>query len=74
MDFITHLSESDGYNAICVIMCRLTKRGHFYAITDEFSAKDLANLLYERIYPLHGLPLQIISDKGTQFTAELFQK
>ena len=44
------------------------------ATTNEFSAKDLARLLYDRIYPLHGLPLQIISDRGTQFAAELFQE
>ena len=71
---ITQLPGSDGYDAICVIVDRFTKHAHFYAITNEFSAKDLARLLYDRIYPLHGLPLQIISDRGTQFTAELFQE
>jgi transposase InsO family protein len=74
IDFITQLPESNGYNAICVVVDRLTKRGHFFAITNQFSAKDLALLLYDRIYPLHGLPLQIISDRGTQFAAELFQE
>jgi hypothetical protein len=74
IDLITQLPESDGYNAICVVVDRLTKRAHFYPITNEFSAKDLANLLYERVWTLHGLPLQIISDRGTQFAAELFQE
>ena len=53
---------------------RLLKRAHFFPITNEFSAKDLAQLFYDRIYPLHGLPIQIISDRGTQFAAELFQE
>ena len=74
IDLITQLPESDGYNAICVVVDRLTKRAHFYAITNEFSARDLAQLLYDRVYPLHGLPMQIISDRGTQFAAELFQE
>ena len=74
IDLITQLPESDGYNAICVVVDRLTKRAHFFSITNEFSAKDLADLLYERIWTLHGLPLQIISDRGTQFAAELFQE
>ena len=56
IDLIVALPESDGYDAICVIVDRLTKRAHFYAITVDFSAKDLAELLYNRVYPLHGLP------------------
>ena len=38
MDLITQLPESDGYNAICVVVDRLTKRAHFYPITNELSA------------------------------------
>ena len=74
IDLITQLPLSEGYDAICVVVDRLTKRAHFFPITVEFSAKDLARLLQERVYPLHGLPLQIISDRGTQFAAQLFQE
>ena len=74
IDLITQLPESFGYTAICVVVDRLTKRAHFFPIHNEFSAKDLAELLYERIWPLHGLPLQIISDRGTQFAAAIFQE
>jgi len=64
MDLITQLPESNGYNAICVIVDRLTKRAHFIPINNRFSSKDIAQLLYDKVYPLHGLPLQIISDRG----------
>ena len=74
VDLIVALSVSNGYNAICVVVDRFTKRAHFFPITTKFSAKDLAVLFYDRIYPLHGLPLQIISDRGTQFAANLFQE
>ena len=74
IDLITQLPESDGFNAICVVVDRFSKQAHFFAITNEFSAKDLANLLYERVWIHHGLPLQIISDRGTQFAAEIFQE
>ena len=57
-----------------MIVDRLTKRAHFYPITVDFSAKDLAELLYNRVYPLHGLPKQIISDRGTQFAAQIFRE
>jgi len=73
-DLITQLPESNGYNAICVIVDRLTKKAHFIPINNRFSSKDMAQLLYDKVYPLHGLPLQIISDRGVQYSAELFQE
>jgi len=52
----------------------LTKRAHFIPINNWFSSKDMAQLLYDKVYPLHRLPLQIISDRGVQYSAELFQE
>ena len=57
IDLTTQLPESDGFNAICVVVDRFSKRAHFFAINNEFSAKDLANLLYERVWIHHGLQL-----------------
>jgi len=71
---ITQLPKSNGYNAICVIVDRLTKRAHFIPINNQFSSKDMTQLLYDKVYPLHGLPLQIISDREVQYSAELFQE
>ena len=59
MDLITQLPELNGYNAICVIVDRLTKRAYFIPINNQFSSKDMVQLLYDKVYPLHGLPLQI---------------
>jgi len=73
-DLITQLPESNSYNAICVIVDRLTKRAHFIPIDNWFSSKDMAQLLYNKVYPLHRLPLQIILDRGVQYSAELFQE
>jgi len=74
MDLITQLLESNSYNAICVIVDRLTKRAYFISINNQFSSKDIVQLLYDKVYPLHGLPLQIISDREVQYSAELFQE
>jgi len=74
MDLITQLPESNSYNAICVIFDRLTKRAHFISINNQFSFKDMAQLLYDKIYPLYGLSLQIILDRGVQYLAKLFQE
>jgi len=42
IDLIMQLPESNGYNTICVIVDRLTKRVHFISINNQFSFKDMA--------------------------------
>jgi len=74
MDLIMQLPESNSYNAICVIVDRLTKRAHFILINNQFLSKDIVQLLYDKVYLLHRLPLQIISDRGVQYSAKLFQE
>ena len=73
-DLITQLPESNSYNTICVIVDKLTKRAHFIPINNWFLFKDIVQLLYDKVYPLHGLPLLIISDREVQYSAELFQE
>jgi len=73
-DLITQLSESNSYNAICVIVDRLTKKTYFISINNQFSSKDMVQLLYDKVYLLHRLPLQIILDRGVQYSAKLFQE
>jgi len=73
-DLITQLPESNGCNAICVIVDRLTKRAHFIPINNQFSSKDMVQLLYNKVYLLHGLLLQIISNRRVQYLAKLFQE
>jgi len=74
MDLITQFPESNSYNAICVIVNRLTKRAYFIPINNWFSSKKMVQLLYNKVYLLHGLPFQIILDRGVQYSAKLFQE
>lgn len=78
IDFIMYLPKSidnkKTYDSIMVVVDRLTKRAHFYPISSKFGTKDLADILYTRVYPLHGLPRQIISDRGVQFASKLFKE
>jgi hypothetical protein len=62
IDLITQLPESDGFDAIMVIVDRFSKQAHFFPVTNKFSAKDLPLILYDRVWTQHRLPLQIISD------------
>jgi hypothetical protein len=73
MDFITHLTPSNGFDAILVIVDRLTKMKHFIPCKSTCSAEDVAHLYVEHIWKLHGLPENVVSDRGPQFVA-LFWK
>ena len=69
MDFVSGLPRtSNGYDAIWVIVDRLTKTAHFLPIKKTYSTDRLARLYVNRIVCLHGVLLSIVSDRGTTFT------
>ena len=73
-DFITKLPLVQGYNAILVVVDRLTKMVHFIPTTKETLAEDLARLFRDNMWKLHGLPKSIILDRGPQFVAGLIKE
>ena len=50
-------------------MDRLTKSAHFIPVKVTYNAEKLAKLYISEIVRVHGVPLSIISDRGTQFTS-----
>ena len=44
---------------------------YFVPTTEETSAEDLARLLRDNVWKLHGLPESVVSDRGPQFAVEL---
>jgi hypothetical protein len=75
MDFIVGLPRTQsGYDSIWVIMDRLTKVAHFIPIKTTYSGPQLAELYMSRIVCLHGVPMKIVSDRGTQFTLEFWER
>lgn len=73
MDFVTDLPGSNGYNAILVVVHRLTKMRHLIPTTKEVDSKEVARLYIDNVWKLHGLPNIIVSDRGTQFVAEFWR-
>ena len=70
MDFVVGLANTLGkFDSIWVIVDRLTKSAHFIPVKVTYSADNLAKLYISEIVRLHGVPLSIISDRGTQFTS-----
>jgi hypothetical protein len=66
MDFIMGLLRTQpGYDSIWVTMDRLTKVAHFIPIRTTYSGSQLAEIYMLRIVRLHGVPKNIMSNRGT---------
>jgi transposase InsO family protein len=78
MDFVGPLPESgnrDGvFDAITVIICLLTSMVHLIPSRTNYSASQLAELIFEHVYKLHGLPKNIISDRDVLFTSTFWRQ
>ena len=75
MDFVVGLPRAPGgYDAIWVIVDRLTKSAHFLAIRNNFSLNRLTKLYVDKIVKLHGVPVSIVSDRDPRFTSRFWPK
>ena len=70
VDLITELPESHGFNAIWIAVDRLSKRIHVAPTTNEVDSVGIARLFRDHVWRNHGLPDQIISDRGSQFVSK----
>jgi transposase InsO family protein len=74
MDFITGLPTAEGCNALWVVVDRLTKMAHFVACNDTMKPEDVAASFVTHVIRLHGIPADIISDRGSMFTSQFLER
>jgi hypothetical protein len=75
MDFIVGLPlTARKKDSIWVIVDKLTKTSHFIAVHTTYSLQQYAELYMNQIVRLHGIPKTIISDRGNQFVAHLWEQ
>ena len=73
MDFSTKLPKTEkGFDAIWVIMGRLTKSAHFLAIRESSSAEKLANVYIREIVARHRVLVSIVLDRSVRFTSQFW--
>ncbi|GJZ08722.1 putative reverse transcriptase domain-containing protein [Tanacetum coccineum] len=74
MDLVTKLPRiSSGYDAIWVIVDRLTKSAHFLPIREDYKTEKLARIYINEIVARHGVSMLIISDCDGRFASHLWQ-
>lgn len=74
MDFIEGLPTSASSNCIMVIVDKLTKYAHFVPLHHPFNAQKVAQAFLDHVFKLHGMPVQIISDRDPIFTSQFWRE
>jgi RNase H-like domain found in reverse transcriptase/Reverse transcriptase (RNA-dependent DNA polymerase)/Integrase zinc binding domain/Chromo (CHRromatin Organisation MOdifier) domain len=74
VDFIVELPESSGFDAIMVVVDSVSKRAHFIPTHTTISALGSASAFLHHVWKLHGLPCNVVSDRGPQFVAEFMRE
>ena len=65
MDFIIGLPPTQkNFNSIWVIVDHLTKFAHFIRVRTDYRPSDYAELYFNQVVCLHGVPRTIVSDRG----------
>src|SRR3954471_7564176 len=73
MDFITCFPKTQkGNYAIFVVIDRLSKAAHFLPVRESITASQFADFYVSRIVSLHGVPLEINSNRGSLFTSRFW--
>ena len=75
VDFITDLPPSNGFDALMVMADHDATKGVILApCTKTIDALGTTHLIHQNLYRCFGLPTRIISDRGPQFLAKVFQE
>ena len=69
MDRIVGLPKTKkGHTAILVVVDKFSKMTRFAPLRTQATAADIAQAFVEHVWNSHGMPLQITTDRGTEFT------
>uniref|UniRef100_A0A3P9JP29 Integrase catalytic domain-containing protein n=1 Tax=Oryzias latipes TaxID=8090 RepID=A0A3P9JP29_ORYLA len=73
LDFVTGLPPSQGNSVVLTIIDRFSKFVHFVPLPQLPSATQTADVLVNHVFRNHGIPSDIVSDRGPQFVSQVWR-
>ncbi|KAL0195693.1 hypothetical protein M9458_009265, partial [Cirrhinus mrigala] len=73
VDFVTDLPSSNGNTTILTVVDRFSKGCRLIPLPKLPTAMETAEALCEAVFRYYGLPKDIVSDRGPQFTSRLWR-
>ena len=73
MDHITKLPPAKGLDAILVIVDWYLGMAHFILSTEKQAVEQVWADCWQGAWKLHGVPQEMITDRGTVFTSEWWE-
>ncbi len=74
LDFITALPPSLGNTVVLTVVDRFSKAAHFIPLPKLPSAKETAATVVNHVFRIHGLPADVVSDRGPQFVSKFWSE
>ncbi len=74
LDFVSGLPPSKGNTVILTVVDRFSKAVHFIPLPKLPSARETAQLMVDHVFQLHGLPVDVVSDRGPQFASRFWKE
>ncbi|KAK3542049.1 hypothetical protein QTP86_011349 [Hemibagrus guttatus] len=70
VDFLTDLPDSGGFTAVMVVVDRFSKGCRLIPLDGLPTAMQTADAMFQHVFRNFGLPEDIVSDRGPQFTSQ----
>ncbi|MBW0577936.1 hypothetical protein O181_117651 [Austropuccinia psidii MF-1] len=72
MDFITQLPFSNNFDSILVVVDRFSKMAIFISTYGTITTLHLAQIFISHVFSKHGLPVSIVSGRGSLFVSSFW--
>jgi hypothetical protein len=69
MGLMEGLPKSETYSCILVVVDCLSKYAYLFSLKHPYSAQQVAQVVFDNVCKLHGMPLSIVPDRDKKFTS-----
>jgi hypothetical protein len=74
-DFLGNLAPSPttGHDGVIGITCQFSGRIHIWPTHSSLTGEQFAHVFIEKYVPLHGMPVQLVSDRDPKFLSDFWK-